>query len=294
MTTLHRDHRATGTGADLVADPDVVLLGGFGMADRHLRKYEQLYRRLGVHDVHLRSPGVLHGTIPRRCDAYARRLVAQLTALERPLVLHVFSGAVWIYYALNHFADEALRRRILGVVFESTPLDVTPEQFGRFTAWRLGRRFHRGWSRPFVLYRWLVGISPDWEADNVRRMLSLPAHLQILGIYADDDPVADSGFITHYFNALLRQGHRVRTLRLESARHCLAIRDHCERYCESLAWLLSDVSLPASAPRPDAAALAPSRPPQATPEPHANHAPDMAHLLAACGLGAGDRRPTAG
>lgn len=255
--------------------PDAVLLAGFGMQARHLQKYETLYRRLGVPDVHAFVPGVLNGTWPRRCDAYAKVLARRLEELDRPIVLHVFSGGVWVYYALNAFASDALRRRIVAVVFESTPLDVTPEQFGRFAAWFLGRRYHAGWSWPFVPYRWLVGISPRWEARNVQRMLNLPRHLQVLGIFADDDPVADPGFIASYLRALETQGLTVRALRLQAARHCLALRDACDRYVGALVGLLAEVrQLPSAAPE-DAVHLVRDT----------NVSPDMAHLLAACGCG---------
>ena len=213
----------------------VFIVGGFAMKTKHLDKYKILYSELGVHHVELRSPTRVTMTIPRQCDRYARCLAHQLEQTERPIILHLFSGGVWIYYALNEFLSGAARRRIHAVVFESTPLDVKPEQFGRFAAWAAGFDYRPVWSYPFVLYRKLVGISSAWEARNRIRMFNLPQHLKVVFIYSKVDPVADPRYIEAYASQLHNRGIDVSTVVLSAARHCRAIHDQHSVYRETIA-----------------------------------------------------------
>ena len=204
---LHGDDCATQlqtwrSGSDQADNVSVLIIGGFAMKPRHLMKYRKLYREQGIERVETLAPSILTMTVPRFADRAARQLLTQLQDHDGEIVLHLFSGAVWIYYALNEFAPDAVRSKIRAVVFESTPLDVKPEQFGRFMAWKLGRAYQPIWSRPFVLYRWLVGISPTWEARNRRNMLALPAAQKVLFVYSQSDVIAEPSYIDQYVTAL--------------------------------------------------------------------------------------------
>ncbi|MCH9673061.1 MAG: TMEM53 family protein [Gammaproteobacteria bacterium] len=219
----------------------VLLLGGFGMRRRHLNAYCGVYRALGVSPMDAIALDVLTMTIPRQCDRFARRLLDRLERSNERLVIHLFSGAVWIYFALNAYASPALRARIVGVVFESTPLDSKPEQFGRFLSWKLGRNYRRYWSYPFYVYRTLVGISRKWESRNANRMLSVPSSTQVLFIYSHSDSIADAKYIERYIEQLRGKQVRVSALRLHEARHCLAIKDRKADYVAYLAGALGAI-----------------------------------------------------
>lgn len=218
----------------LRADLNTLLIGGFGMRMAHLEKYRQLYVGLGVDMTTAITPSVLTMTIPARCEAYATRLAEGLERVPGAIRLHLFSGAVWIYYALNALASPQLRDRIVSVVFESTPLDSRAEQFGRFLAWRCGRSYQPWWALPFHPYRSAVGISQRWEAQNRRRMTNLPEHLRVLCIYSSADQVADARYIEAYIAALRLRKLRVTWLRLTNGRHCLAMRDDRQAYLSAL------------------------------------------------------------
>ena len=203
----------------------VIILGGFFMTVHHLKKYEQMYRQYGIENIELISPSIHNMTIPRLCERFARQLLRSLETKNNPAVIHMFSGAVWIYYALNDIAHSRERNKIKAVIFESTPLDVKPEQFGRFLAWKFKRNYQRSWSYPFVVFRLLAGISGKWEKRNLIRMTSIPSHLKVLCIYSKTDTITCKQFIEHYLDTLEQKGICVHRLLLNNARHCLAIRD---------------------------------------------------------------------
>ena len=248
---MNSDHVASPPKARVAAQIQVVLLAGFAMSQHHLEKYRGLYGQFGVAGSEGVVPGLACMTVPRLCDRYAKRLAERLDRGQGPLVLHVFSGAVWIYFALNQFASAGLRRLIVGIVFESTPLDVQAEQFGRFAAWFAGRRYRPAWSRPFVPYRRVVGISARWEARNRAWMRAIPVWVQVLAIHSRQDPVADANYIQRYLDTLASLGCGVSALTLDSARHCLAIRDEPASYRAALGgWLARLYPAPS---RPDIA-----------------------------------------
>lgn len=233
--------RAACAGPAPGAPTSGLMIGGFTMTGRHLDHYRHLYRELGLTRVLQRTPSLAAMSIPAFCERYARDLARECFTLEGGVHLHLFSGSIWIYYALNQIPG--IRARVRSVVMESTPLDVGAEQFGRFAAWRLRRTYGRGWSYPFMAYRRLVGISGRWEIENSKRMHALPAALPILSIYSKADPVADPDFIRHYNAELARRGCRVRALELDHARHCLAMRDEPERYRLTLSEFLRDAGV---------------------------------------------------
>ena len=219
----------------------VLIIGGFLMNIHHLKKYEQLYRQYCIDDVTLITPSLQNMTIPTLCEQFARKLLAFLECRRDSVVIHVFSGAVWIYYALNDLAHSKQRNKVKAVIFESTPLDVKPEQFGRFLAWKLQREYRPFWSYPFIAFRLLAGITSNWESRNLVRMESIPEHIKVLFIYSKNDKVISRKYIDQYNRLLKNKGIATYSLALNSARHCLAIRDDNSAYKNAIKQLLCNL-----------------------------------------------------
>jgi hypothetical protein len=210
------------------------IIGGFGMSKQQLLRYMRLYLNMGFAEVKMFTPPMSVMTIPALCEKYAKRMIEIIRTQDEGIHFHLFSGSVWIFYALNDLCGEDMRRRIHSVVMESTPLDVKAEQFGRFLAWRLKRRYQAVYAIPFMFYRWFVRITPAWENRNRRRMLDVPQHCSLLCVYSKSDQIVDPLYIENYLHVLSIKGVNVKKLVLDQADHCHAIRDCPDKYEEAI------------------------------------------------------------
>ena len=221
-------------------DPIVVIIGGFGMTDRHLRYHERLYKSFGLTTIVRLTYPVLTLTRPKALRREATKLERMLLEEHSgaPVVFHLFSGAIFLYHYLIGAMQSQLRARMRAVVFESTPLDLKSEQFGRFLAWRLGVRYRPIMNLPFIPYRRIVRIAGSGEIANERQIDATPTDLEALIISADNDPILSQEYITSYSARIAALGANVSRLRLSSARHCRAIIEDPGTYRESINCLL--------------------------------------------------------
>lgn len=208
----------------------VVIIGGFGMQEKHLEIFRKFHSRLGATDVKLVCLPFTALTLPPLIKRSVRRLQQELSQDDGQVLYHVFSGAIWLYLYFNRMADDALRARSRGVIFESTPVEDKPGQFGRYLAWRLKRRYHPIFALPFVLYRRIVFAWPRWHREVKENFERLDAALKVLFVYSENDPIADPDAIERYADRLRDRSLEIMNVRLPRARHCMAIRDQNRVY----------------------------------------------------------------
>lgn len=209
-----------------------LILGGFGMQPDHCRELEKLYRENQIATVTPICHSLPGMTVFRIGDRRARELAQWFNThcAEDHSVIHLFSGAVFVFGLFLSYLTEQARNAIHGVVFECSPMDCQAEQFGRFLSWRLGRQYSRRYALPFSVLRPLMGINRRFEVAHQRALLLLPTHTKFHFIQSDNDPIIDAAYVEAYGRSLEGRGHTVSMTSHADARHCRALSDRADDY----------------------------------------------------------------
>lgn len=235
------DHSTTEYPGPIIHPQRLALIfGGFDMQPKHCRDISTLYRQHGAQRVTPLCHSLQQMTVVHLGDRQARRLAqrfAGLTAHDE-VVVHLYSGSVFIFFRLLSYLPTAARRAIRAVVFECSPMDCQAEQFGRFTSWRLGRDYRRRHAAPFVLLRPLAGITRRFEREHHAAMRLLDVDTAVHFILCEDDPIIDPDYVTAYHRDLSEKGHATSLTRHRGARHCRALSDCPEPYKTDLSRFL--------------------------------------------------------
>lgn len=234
--------RSTAEHAASIPQPQrqALIFGGFDMQPKHCRGIADLYRQHGAQSVTPLCHSLRQMTVVRLGDRQARQLAhrfASLTAHDE-VVVHLYSGAVFIFFRLLGYLPVQARQAIRAVVFECSPMDCQAEQFGRFASWRLGRDYRRRHAAPFVLLRPLAGITRRFERDHHAAMRLLDAETAVHFILCDNDPIIDPGYVTAYHRELSDRGHITSLTLHRGARHCRALSDCPQPYQTDLSHFL--------------------------------------------------------
>ena len=219
----------------------VVIFGGFGMQPHHCGQLAALYRQKQSDEVEVFCHSLHEMTVPRIGDRRAQQLAARFNQDESEggLIVHLFSGAVFIFGCLLPYLKDSVREAIRGVVFECSPMDCKAEQFGRFLSWRLGREYAPKYALPFVALRPLVGITKRFELRHKHERLLLPTSARVHFIQCENDPIVDSGYVELFQRELIARGHEVSHTTHQRARHCRAITDCPKKYQADLREFLN-------------------------------------------------------
>lgn len=210
------------------------------MQPRHCRGISDFYRQQGAQSVTLLCHSLQEMTVVRLGDRQARRLAQRFATLtpHDEVVVHLYSGAVFIFFRLLGHLPKAACRAIRAVVFECAPMDCQAEQFGRFASWRLGRDYRRRHAAPFVLLRPLVGITRRFEREHHAAMRLLGVETAVHFILCEDDPIIDPDYVETYQRDLSDRGHATSLTLHRNARHCRALADCPDRYRTDLSHVL--------------------------------------------------------
>lgn len=228
--------------AHLHAHPQrqALIFGGFGMRPEQCRGIGDFYRQQGAQSVTLLCHSLQQMTVVGLGDRQARRLAQRFASLtpHDEVVVHLYSGSVFIFFRLLSQLPTAARLAIRAVVFECSPMDCQAEQFGRFTSWRLGRDYRRRHAAPFVLLRPLAGITRRFEAEHHAAMRLLDVGTAVHFILCEDDPIIDPDYVQAYQRDLSDRGHATSLTLHRNARHCRALADCPEMYRADLSRFL--------------------------------------------------------
>lgn len=221
----------------------VVIFGGFEMQPRHCQQLAALYREQQSNRVEVFCHSLHEMTIPRIGDRRARRLADWFNRNESDegLVIHLFSGAVFIFGGVLPYLKDSVLDKIRGVVFECSPMDCKAEQFGRFLSWRLGREYTFNYAAPFVALRPLVGITKRYERRHKHERLLLPTNAKVHFIQCENDPIVDNDYVEKYLQELTARGHETSKTTHQHARHCRAIKDCPKNYQADLRAFLNEL-----------------------------------------------------
>lgn len=116
------------------AVPVVIILSWMGAQQKHLAKYKAFYEELG-YEVHCVFNGLKTAVFPPASKAQAKKIGEFIGAQpeERPVLIHAFSIGTGIYGLLldsiRHETEEleSLRKKVVGVVFDSGPAPIFPK-----------------------------------------------------------------------------------------------------------------------------------------------------------------------
>lgn len=214
----------------------VAVFGGFGMTTRHLRPLSKLYKKIGVENVSMLCHPLQELCIPAIGTWRARKVAKWLESItsEAPLVIHLFSRSVFLFFRALSYVSDASRQTIVGIIFECSPIDCKAEQFGRYLSWSLGKDYSVKYAIPFTLLRPIFGINRLFESRHQREQLLLPTHAAAHFINCTNDKIVNLDYIRVYQEKLARRGHKTSLTVHNQARHCQAIADNSRLYNEDI------------------------------------------------------------
>lgn len=217
-----------------------LIFGGFGMEPKHCSQLATLYQKFGAHRVTPLCHSLQQMTVPRLGDRQARKLAREFALLGHhdDVVVHLFSGAVFIFFRMLGYLPEQARQAIRAVIFECSPMDCRAEQFGRFVSWRLDRNYGAHFAAPFLLLRPMAGITRRFEARHRQDMRRIPARALVHFVLCEDDPIIDPDYVEAYRQELTALGHVTSMTIHSGARHCRALTDCRADYQADIAQLL--------------------------------------------------------
>lgn len=175
---------------------------------------------------------------------------AELEAENRPVVLHAVSGAFWtMLYTLQHLDRDWKEQNVRAVVLDSCPPKSDIYAFGGWLAFRVGQPSLMPFlAQLFPPYRYLCGITPEWEAANYKRMYGassvIPRKAHCLFLHDRCDPVLNKEYISSFVKDVKKHAHDsslVTEVILRRARHAMGMVDAPKQYYEAHSKLLGEL-----------------------------------------------------
>ena len=239
----------------------VVCIGWFGANSRHLAKYGEAWRRLGVEDVICYRPSVIGVLFRTRGEQEAREFLKNLPMLQSPhhqTVWHVLSQGGFTFFGsllLQSWSEkEKARIAPAAVVFDSGPCIALTERdavVGVLTgllsgydendvllAYNASKAFRYVWDRGFGLYRLVYDPRTEAILSAFDRMMTAPQYY----LYSAQDKVIPAPAVEAFIARQRGQKRTVVARKFASGKHVQLLREHEEEYLKCLRSVLEDLN----------------------------------------------------
>uniref|UniRef100_A0A383VJ81 Uncharacterized protein n=1 Tax=Tetradesmus obliquus TaxID=3088 RepID=A0A383VJ81_TETOB len=265
-STTTRAYAAVPSVVDESSDPIIVAASWLGAKQRPFSKYKQLWQSLGFHSIISARPPMSSIMVPAAGQLLAAKFTHRLlqTAQQRPnapILVHLFSGGGfifmgWVFQILSelepHNAAAAdVRSRIRGVIFDSSPADVTADVSSRaLVAAALGRpaegiEDELGWlvkptaavvegylKLPFIRTS-LLGMEQSW-------LQQAPACPKLF-LYSEADVLIQPGVVEGFMAEQQAAGSQTYCYKWSDSAHVDHYRKYPEEYKQQLARFVQQV-----------------------------------------------------
>lgn len=241
------------TKAVVVPTPEqhiVLVAAWWGAKERHFDKYLQLWQSLGQEQVVGLRPPIATALLPSLVREAGRQYCSEVSHLcslypSRPVLLHVFSGAGFVLVStMMQQAQEqqgaTWLSRVSGVVFDSSPADITADITGRaLVASALEENvagvelrhplLTRGAVRVFQWYLFLPQIQQQL-ADVQRVWHAVAPVCPQLYLYSDKDPLVTPDSVERFMTQQDQRGCDTLAMKWQDSLHCEHYRTYPEEY----------------------------------------------------------------
>ena len=238
----------------------VVCIGWFGANSRHLAKYGEAWRRLGVDDVICYRPSVLGVLFRTRGEQEARQFLENLPTPQSShhlTVWHVLSQGGFTFFGslLVQSRSEKEKARIASaaVVFDSGPCLALTERdavVGVLTGLLSGydendvllaynsKVFRYVWDRGFQVYRLVYDPRTEAILSAFTRHVTAPQYY----LYSAQDKVIPAPAVEAFIARQRGEKRTVAVKKFESGKHVQLLREHGEEYLKCLRSVLEDLN----------------------------------------------------
>ena len=209
-----------------------ILFGGFDMKPCHLSRLSKLYQKNNLSEVEILCQPLHMLSIPFFGARRALEIAEWMNGLDHNdgNVIHVFSGATYLFARVLSHLTERARASIKGVVFECSPMDCGPEQFGRFVSWRLGRQYSSKYALPFIPFCSFAGLNERFKARYRMERMLLSVDTKVCFVLSSEDQIIDPSFVNEYKLELEKNGNITSMTEFKGAGHCRALLDCADDY----------------------------------------------------------------
>ncbi|QDZ17851.1 DUF829 domain-containing protein [Chloropicon primus] len=250
--------RANAPSVSRAKDVSVICVGWFGSQQRHLDKYCETWRKIGVKRVICYSPSVKAILLRRFCEREARKFLQNLPKPEGKVVWHLFSQGGFTFFGsvLQEDLKCEIKDSVAAVVFDCGPsLGLTREDavVGVLTGVLKAKDeetalsvYNRKWFKTFWDNGWAVYdrmIYGDWNASVLRSFGSLEKAKQFY-LYSAEDKVIGYRAIEEFISRQEEGGKKVALAKKwETGKHVNLLREHENEYVCCLQTIYNDVLL---------------------------------------------------
>ena len=217
-----------------------LVFGGFGFKERQMGKHASLYSQFGFNVVPVLS-SVKQLTTPSVGEKRGKLLADQIQSLNKPVVIHVISGAFWtMIYTLEYMNKDWRDKNVKAIVFDSCPPMSDVHAFGGWMAFMLKKNYLKPVLSPlFHPYMIVCGITDAWRKENAAKMFGqtsvIPRSANILFLHGRSDPVLNNEYLASFVQDI--KSHQSSTASVtekvfERSRHAMSVIDYPEEYKE--------------------------------------------------------------
>lgn len=241
-------------------DVSVVCVGWFGSQQRHLDKYCETWRKIGVKRVICYSPSIKAILLRRFCEREARKFLQNLPKQEGKVIWHIFSQGGFTFFGSvlqeDLKSNAQIKDSAAAVVFDCGPsLGLTREDavVGVLTGVLKAKDeetaldiYKRWWVKLFWDNGWAVYdrmIYGEWNASVLRNFGSLEKAKQFY-LYSAEDKVIGYRAIEEFISRQEQGGKKVALAKKwETGKHVNLLREHENEYVSCLQNIYNDVLL---------------------------------------------------
>jgi len=237
----------------------VVLIGWFGSEERHVMKYCECWRKLGVKDLFVHRPSNLAVLSSRICEQEARDFLAKPKQLNEIVIYHVFSLGGYVFFGtLLKESEKSLRTA--AAKHSSIVLDSGPGILSSRYAWSsqsaaIGlltggagldeKKALRVYESTASVWDRVWGFFSSTKSYERRYKLISEAFNKLssehqLYLYSESDAVMPSESIELFIRGQREQGKSVSCKKWPNGSHVQLLRQHKEEYEAELLHFLDE------------------------------------------------------